>query len=541
MRMKSLGLGLLLTLIFVAGDGCKKSPSEGASPQASKSPEPSTLNSQPSTTLARVHWLGTKRIAAQNTSGNLMSICNLPEAARLEEQTLNKLALALTGEKPLVATNQKLAASNQVAAAASHAARTNHEPRTTSQDPQTTNQSPAWQLSTTNHPLSTKLRPLLDDLVRQECYLEVQQAENQPGDLALAIRLDDQRADLWASNLAAVLGAVTNAQSLPAPASRQAWRLLLTPRLSRLDLARVGEWTLLGLAAETNRLLSEMSHRIRAEQIPVPAHTSVSSFQLDPTTRKVRPAAGGPPGSDYWLDADLDLPRVASALALGWNLPERWPRIAATWAVQGDHVRTTGTLSFAKPLDLQLEPWNIPTNLVRQPLASFCAVRGLRPWLAGQKWLQDLQIQPVPDQFCAWDSGPTPLQSFAATPMTNATALLQEVGPRIVTELSPWVTTNAFGAVEFTNEPASLAWSGIPMFTPTIESIATPGGAFLLGRVGPEPPPASKPAPPELFAQLTARPGVVYYDWEVTQPKIAHWVYLEPDGPACFCVAADAP
>jgi hypothetical protein len=537
--MKSFGLGLLATLLLATGGGCKKSSNEAANPQSATNGQPSTLNSQPPATIARVHWLGKKQIAAQKTSGYFMSVWNMPEAARLESQTLDKLAMALTGERPIVVSNQVLKGSNQVSAAVSQSAGTNHEPtlsnrssqitnqtsETANRKSQITNQPPASRLSVIDHPLSTKLRPLLDDLVGQECYLEIQQAGNQPGELALAVRLDDKRAELWTSNLTAVLGSMTNVQSLPAPASRQTWGLPLAHRPSRLDVARAGDWMLLGVATETNRLVAEMSHRIRTEQTPISARASGSSLQFDPTTRKVRPASGSVAASDYWLDADLDLGGVSRALALDWNLPEGWPRIAATWTGQGDRIRTTGKVSFAKPLDLQLEPWNIPTNLVHQPLVSFTAVRGVRTWLAGQAWLKRFQVEPVPDQFCAWASGPTPLLTFASTPISNATALLQTVGPRTEAELNPWITNNVFGMLEFSNDPPRLAWTGVPMFTPELAPIATPGGSFLLGWVGVEPPGAGKPAPPELFAQLTPT-NLVYYDWEITEPKLHHWVYL---------------
>jgi hypothetical protein len=539
MRMKSLGLGLLATLILATGGGCKKSPEEAGKPQSPGNGQPSTINSQPSTTIAQVHWLGKKQIAAQKTSGYVMSLWDMPEAARLESQTLDKLAMALTGERPVVVSNQVLKGSNQVSAAGSQSAGTNNEPNlanrlsqvtnqtseTASPKPQITNQPPTSRLSAIDHPLSTKLRPLLDDLVGQECYLEIQQVGNQPGELALAMRLDDQRAELWTSNLTAVLGSMTNVQSLPALASRQTWSLPLAPRPSRLDVARVGDWMLLGVAAETNRLLAEMSHRIRTQQTPISARASGSSLQFDPATRKVRPASGSVAASDYWLDVDLDLGEVSRAMSLDWHLPEGWPRITATWTGQGDRIRTAGRLSFAKPLDLQLEPWNIPTNLIRQPLVSFTAVRGVRTWLADQAWVKRFQVEPLPNELCAWASGPTPLLTFAAIPIADTTAMLRTVGPRIASELNPWVTNSAFGVVEFSEEPASLAWSGIPMFTPEIQATATTGGSFLLGRVGAEPPGADKPAPPELFAQLMPT-NLVYYDWELTQAKLNHWVFL---------------
>ena len=480
--MKNLGLGSLAALILALGSGYLNSAPEGGR-QSSQASQPTP----PQPTVARVHWLGKKQIAARKSSGYSMSIWNLPEAARLETQTLDKLALALTGELSRGGNNPS---------------------------------------STINSQLSTKLRPLLDDLVREEWYAEIQQGTRQSGELALAVRLDDQRAELWRANLTAVLSRMTNVQSLPAPASRQAWHLPLAPHPSRLDLARAGGWTLLGIAAETNGLLAEMSHRIRTAQTPVTAPGADSSLRKDPITGKVRPAPANPTAGDYWLDADLDLKRVSRALSLGWNLPDAWPRISATWSGQGDQIRTAGKLTFPQPLNLQLEPWNIPTNLIRAPLVSFCAVRGVRSWLAGQDWVKHFQIEPVPNQFCAWALGSSPALTAAATPMRNAEALLQTIGPRVVAERNPWIANHALGLLEFTNTPPILAWSAIPMFAPALEIAQTPSGPFLVGRLGPRPPVASKPAPPELFAQLIKRPDLVYYDWEFTQPKLNHWVYL---------------
>jgi hypothetical protein len=158
----------------------------------------------------------------------------------------------------------------------------------------------------------------------------------------------------------------------------------------------------------------------------------------------------------------------------------------------------------------------------------------MRPWLARQEWLQHFQVEPVPNQFCAWASaGTPPLLTFAATPMINAPSLLQRIGPRVETELNPWITNKAFGVLEYSKESASLAWSGIPMFTPTIEATATPGGSFLLGRLGPKPPRVGKPAPPELFAQLM-RPNLVYYDWEITQAKLGQWIYFSQTARLAF-------
>src|SRR2546425_198915 len=91
------GSAVLLGLIFVLAGGCKKStPTDQAAKSSPDSPLPSSLT--------RIHWLGKKRIAAETNSVGFMKIWNLPESAKLEAQTLDKLALALANQWPI--TNQ---------------------------------------------------------------------------------------------------------------------------------------------------------------------------------------------------------------------------------------------------------------------------------------------------------------------------------------------------------------------------------------------------------------------------------------------------
>src|SRR2546425_10226777 len=94
------GSAVLLGLIFVLAGGCKKStPTDQAAKSSPDSPVPSSL--------ARIHWLGKKRIAAETNSVGFMKIWNLPESAKLEAQTLDKLALALANTNQSRITNHQ--------------------------------------------------------------------------------------------------------------------------------------------------------------------------------------------------------------------------------------------------------------------------------------------------------------------------------------------------------------------------------------------------------------------------------------------------
>src|SRR6266404_2351189 len=146
--------GFLCLCLFAVG--CKKSSPAGEEPRTQTTASPSTVDPQTSP-VARVHWLGKRRIAAETNATGFMKIWNLPESAKVEAQTLDKLSTApwrllKLGTIPSAVTN-----------------------------------------ALTPIGASPLLRPLLDDLVQEECYIEIQQPTNQPSEIILAIKLDETR------------------------------------------------------------------------------------------------------------------------------------------------------------------------------------------------------------------------------------------------------------------------------------------------------------------------------------------------------------
>ena len=525
MRIKYLGLGLLAALLLPLGGGCKKSASDAEAKQKAES------RNQKSPTLARVHWLGKDRIAAETNAARFLSLWNLPESARLEMQTLDKVAVLLAGEPQLVITNPVWMPG---------------EPIPTNTPP------PVSLLSGTNYlratkryPVATRLRPLLDDLVREECYLEIEQAAAaQPAELALAIRLAAPRAALWTSNLVAALGSLTNVQSLPPPANGLAWRF--HPQVaadgSRRHLAgdknaptdvggytlsvnRVGDWTLVGLSPERSNAptLNDLTARIQRTQTPVPPERS------DATP---------------WLEADLDLPRLSTAL------PALFPdsRFASdlsrfTFHVSGppfhvSHlyftaqadaagVRTRAKLDFPEPLPLELEPWNIPTNLIHDPLIGFSALRGIRPWLTNLTSAFSLQPLAFPNQAFFWAQGGLPSLHFLAFPSADASNQVYQLSEMVLRDVNPILATNGWPGSAFerqTNAPG-IKWLGYPDFSPSLDYADCGSNRFLIAGLAPNLM-TNLPTPASLFQYLQASPKLVAYDWENTRTCVDGWTQM---------------
>ena len=461
MRIRIVVLGLLAAA--AAGVSCDGQPSETA-PPLSKPPAPSAQ------TIVRLHWLGKKGLDAQANAAGLMTLWKLPESARLEGQTLDKLARALA-----------------------------HSPGT--------NRTPAL-----NPRLSASLiRPLLEDLLYRESFLEVRQAGAQSCELAMAIRLDPQRAALWETNLGAALEALPGAPPASAQDARRTWQLRLNHQSSRapihLSLTRAGDWTLLGLASDSDPapLLGEFAGRIRRDHAP---------FQASAT--------------NGWLEAEFNPRPLAAALALDWPLPEDLAQVSFSAGGDGATVLEHAQLNFAKPLDLKIEPWTLPARLIVGEVTSFTAVRGFEPWLASLKAWNGLHIGSPPNQAYFWALRGLPVLSFFAAPHPEAGNQVSRLADLVLQKCSLWFATNPSASFQKSKDFNGLQWRGLPFIYPFLKSIEAGNNSFVFAGLFPPPGDtnASRPLPADLVKHLETQQGLVAYSWELTAPRVKDWTVI---------------
>jgi hypothetical protein len=328
-------------------------------------------------------------------------------------------------------------------------------------------------------------------------------------ELAWATRLSGDQAKLWATNLAVVLGPAANVSSAPAGTNGWQWQIggssettsNAVPAFRTFQLVRARGWTVIGLAAQSNSLAADFANSIQRDGAPF-------------STR----------ATNFWLEADIDLQPVAGALAAAAGLSNDLPTayIAMTGDTQGVH--TQAHLDFPKPLPATLQPWNIPTNLIHEPLVSFTAIRNIGPWLSSTKFWSDLQVGPAPDQLYLWGQGGLPFLSYFAVPFANASNLVGRLGEKLVQQANPWIETNGLGRFEWATNFDGVVWSNLSITTPYLKALTTPQGGFAFA--GLERDFQTNPPPAELFQAIAGRTNVVMYDWELTGPRIEQWLYF---------------
>jgi hypothetical protein len=413
--------------------------------------------------IARVHFAGTERILADPSATNLNAIAELPETAALRGQTFQKLA---------VAPHNFLR---------NRAATTNNE--------------------------TALIRPLLDDLFRAESFMELMDGTNEVPEMVFALRLGEERARLWRTNLAAVL---VNWCNLPVTGVKaegfDGWELRKHHDPNVFRFFRAGDWIVLGWGEDELHLQPAVLKRIRE------------------TTRPVEP------DRTNWLDAWADWP----ALARHHLSPKSFDLPMMRLQLQGrkDFIRSQLTMKFAAPPGLKLNPWRIPTNLIHNPIVSFTATRGLAPRLNETAEAKEFNLPPLPDQVYVWALGTIPLETHLAAPVTDASNYLQQLAPGLVAMLNKFLSGHApkdsagaplraftFSAVQ-TNKEIEIP--SVPFVYPRLAAVHDSTGDYLFGGFLP----ASRtlePLPPELISEITRKNNLFYYGWEYTGERLKQW------------------
>ena len=388
-----------------------------------------------------------------------MTIWNLPESGRLETQTLDKLALWLAGYHPALSNYQEI---------------TNYS------------------TPVTNNATASTLRPLVQDLLQEEWLLEIHQPTNQPAELALAIRLDDQRTAAWQAAQSTLRDALGTLRHTPCA----------------LTLTNSGSWTLLDLTESpgTDSQISTFNAQLAATGNP---------FPTSPT--------------NHWLEADVDLLKLSGVwpflASFNHQLSTNWPTINFQVLGDGENVRTHAELEFPQPLNFDLDPWNIPTNLIHDPLIGFTAIRGIRPLLKSFKAWNDLQLGTTPNQAFFWALAGMPALEYGAAPLVDPSNVVHKAADRISQAANPWLAANGMGNLARATNFTGLVWKGAPFIEPELRSVVDKSGGFMVAGLIPAGG-TNRPPPPELFQSVLSRTNLVFYDWELTAPRLEQWLYL---------------
>lgn len=195
--------------------------------------------------------------------------------------------------------------------------------------------------------------------------------------------------------------------------------------------------------------------------------------------------------------------------------------VHAIWYPKGSLVRTEAALRLAGQVDLTSSPWQVPTNIIREPLISFTAVRGLRALLNGSNFLPSNVRRCAPEQLYAWAVGNHPFGWFAVADMNCPIESFAASAPEIEQRIKDFLPGLENVRLVFQQQHSRLIISNLTFAVPFLAK--GPGADTNLTVFGLSLPlnVSGSPPPPELLNQLNV-PGLVCYHWELTEQRLPH-------------------
>lgn len=337
------------------------------------------------------------------------------------------------------------------------------------------------------------IQPMLDDLLRSESHGQLRLPADGAPVLSIGIRLDEQRAAAWNASLRRASGSAGQGQ----PGSK-VWTAPDGDRIWRFH--HEGSWVNLEVT------FGKASSDSKNTTVLAPPETA----------------------ADTWLKLEADL-----QLLKPW-LPElglgALPSVDLALKPRGDSVRTETRLRFAAAKQWPVARWQIPSHLIRDPLISFTALQGASNLLNRFTLLRELGIKPSPDQLFIWGNSPDILlQIQAASPVKNSAAAMREIIENRLPAANAYLEKNAAGQIRRAGESGVIWGHGMPQARPLLQPASGTSGEFLVLKLFPlANSPFTNAAPAELFAQVTSRTNLLYYDWEITQPRLIQLWDLNP-------------
>jgi hypothetical protein len=398
--------------------------------------------SSPMDPVVRLHFIGAERILSDTNSAAFTNYFCSAEAQAVRAQTLDKLSRALV--------------------------RWGNGPEFTGAG-------------------AELLRPLLEDLLRAEWFLDVRSGPEGSLAFALALRLEAGRAAVWQDALAAVMEAQTKIAPQKIPGG---WQWKRSPASNPLRFVRDGDGCVFSCEPDDGVL-----------------------------SKGAAAAVSAPGARSDWLSLEVDWPRLAKRFSARFpalsalDIPETRLRVVG----RDGNLRLDGKIIAGEPFAFTLDSWRMPTNTIHQPVISFTALRGLAPWLQRQAWAQPYLISPAPNQVFFWALQGIPFQTYAAVPVPDASAALVQLHERAAAGPTNWHSQMAL-PMSMSLSDREITWVGLPFVAPHVQVVREASGDFLLGGLFPNAP-RGKPLPPELLARL-ATANLVLYHWEITAQRL---------------------
>ena len=424
---------------------------------------PTTFDADPNE-MARIHFCGTIKSSTDSSAASFLTVANRPASAAWREKILTNLSKA-----PFEIFKKQLAAG-------------------------------------TANDFSGELRPLIVDLYQYESFIEAMSSTTQAPEWMLAIKLPKARANVWQSTLSKVLTSWTSIAPAPINGTGYSgWQLKKQHSPDTLVCLQSGEWLLFGWGDGSLSLQSILLKRLSHSGNP------------------------GTPLKEFWIEGHFNMASIMAHYPnplLSSLFGPKPPRVDLEVKGSGTYIRPEVDLLFDHPLNVKLDPWLIPTNLIQNRFTSLMVARGVQDWLGRMPFVQSLKLPSVPNQFSSWSRSGILLEHNLAFPAQDSRTYLAKAKDGIINTINLEFIGND-SLVEADWEGNSIGLKEFPLSPFSIHPVKQMNGEYILtGLVPLGNSRVPQKLPEELLKQIFTDPKLLSYSWELTDERLNQWLNL---------------
>lgn len=330
--------------------------------------------------------------------------------------------------------------------------------------------------------IAALIQPLVADLIQNESRFQMDTRGAEDADWFLAVKLPQDRVSVWSRHLAQF---ATFSRMTGAAEAKTEW--IASRDNYKLSFSQSKDWTIL----EGGFVDHNSKH-----------------------SKAFRNALGKKRGKSV-LDAEINSPLLARI----WSAPNlaHYPKFTLKAEPRRDGFQSELLLDYPQDLGIKPEKWNVPSEMIFDPLIGFTAIQGIQKKLESLEKFKVLGAQQTPNQLFLWSQGISPFSVMAAADVKNPAQVVTNAARAFAHAKLP------SGNLELATNRTALLWLGLPIAVPFLEPAPAPYSSFLNAGLFPVRLHEPKPAPKELFAQLNQK-NLVFYDWEITSERIQQWI-----------------
>lgn len=335
-------------------------------------------------------------------------------------------------------------------------------------------------------------RELADDVGQAASGFELYRMESGKALWTMTFEVSAERATVWSTNLWRLVSLTPLGQPKAADgAGDWSWTASNSDKGYHLAFGVKGGWVVLSGGESATPAATPLAAKPSSA---LPSDGRLAQFAAN------LPAIGGMADVDILLGA---------------------PKISGEAIPQGDGVKGELIFDFQFDLPIEVKPWLIPAETIRDPLVSFSAIQGIGPLLSLLPQFQGLGPAKTPDQLFAWSQETSAFSISAAADVGNPVEMIGKFINDHLAGANKKLQSKAMGRLAPAEDKRTIAWRDLPMIVPTFGEGAGADAGFLYARLFPTTNPGVDPAPAGLFDQLRQSANMLAYDWEITEMKIA--------------------